>query len=192
MNPHEFPFFAHFHYKGKWYHGRCGGALITSRHVLSCQHCFNNEAMNCFECVEVVFGKTLPNDEGVAKKKVHRIVFHPSLDFSILVLESEVPLSQYVKTIGLPEINSDFSGQNATLAGTGRRVPGLPTAVSDPGTLLMMKVTLKVGSEPGEKCPSERHVCATSLRGKPGKPGWGSGCDGDSGAPLFICKGGHP
>ena len=144
--------------------------------------------------VEVVFGKTRRDDEGVAKRKVQRIVFHPSLDFAILVLEQDVPLSKYVKIIDLPEKGSDFSGQVATLIGAGstearpgQRFPSFPET-------LMMKIKLKVGAEPGEECPDEKHVCFTSLKGQPGRDragttGWESGCKGDSGSPFFICKG---
>ena len=113
---HEFPFWVTFNYKERWF--GCGGALITQRHVLSCQHCFGGEAMTKEDKVEVVFGKTRRDDEGIVKRNVSRIVFHPVLDFAILVLDQEVPLSNNVKMIGLSEKGSDFSGKLATLIGS--------------------------------------------------------------------------
>ena len=188
VKPHEFPFFAYFYNEGKWFRS-CGGALISTKHVLSCRHCFDKyDSKN----IEVGFGKTLPNsDKGVVKRKVQNIAFHPKLDFAILVLKAKVPLSEHVKTIRLPDIGSDYTGQKATLAGPGfvehegRTQPW----DLDPKTLLM-KVTLKVGSSPGKACPDKMHVCATSLvKGKkPGEPDFEGGCDGDSGSPLFICS----
>ena len=142
--------------------------------------------------VEVVFGKTQRDDEGVVKRNVRRIVFHPDLDFSILVLEQEVPLSNNVKIINLPEEGSDFTGQLATLIGSGATDDKGPFPYDNDPETLVMKIKLRVGTEPGEECPDEKHVCFTSLKGEPGRPGqpgWESGCNGDSGSPFFICKG---
>ena len=67
--------------------------------------------------MEVGFGKTVrANDEGVVKERVHSIAFHPHLDIAIIILGAEVPLSEQVKTIDLPEVDSDYMGQTATLA----------------------------------------------------------------------------
>ena len=175
VKPHEFPFLVSFYIDGTW--NGLVGALIGPRHALTCKHCFEGKEA---ELIEVGFGKTVrDNDEGVLKRQVQRVVFHPTLDFAILVLGAEAPLSEHVKLIGLSEAGSDFSGQNATLAG--------PGALGPDGTNpeeLMMKVLLKVGTESGKECPSKDHLCTTSLRKEP----WGSGCNGDSGSPLFVCS----
>jgi len=184
--PHEFPFLASFYLQGKWT-GGCGGALISPRHVLSCAHCFKDKKP---EMMEVGFGKTSrTDDEGVVKRQVQSFAFHPKLDISIIILDDEVPLSEHVKTIGLPEVGSDYTGQTATLAG--------PGALGEDGSLpkeLMMKVLLKVGTGQkntttntgGQGCPFKGNygVCATSMKEEP----WGSGCGGDSGSPLFVCS----
>lgn len=179
VRPHEFPFLVSFYEKGAWAGaGSGGGALISPRHVLTCKHCFKGKKAELFE---VGFGKTTraEDEAGVMKRQVERFVFHPTLDAAILVLAAEVPLSEHVKVLGLPEAGSDFSGQNATLAGPGALGPEGPYPEE-----LFMKVLLKVGTEPGKECPSEDNLCATSLRDEP----WGSGCNGDSGSPLFICS----
>ena len=130
--------------------------------------------------MEVGFGKTArDNDEGVLKTQVQSFAFHPNLDIAIIILDAEVPISEHVKMISLPEAGSDYTGQIATLAGPGALGDGKPAPEE-----LFMKVSLKVGTETGQECPSEKMLCATSLRKEP----WGSGCSGDSGAPLFICS----
>ena len=119
VKPHEFPFLVSFYIDGTW--NGLVGALIGPRHVLTCKHCFEGKEA---ELIEVGFGKTVrDNDEGVLKRQVQRVVFHPTLDFAILVLGAEAPLSEHVKLIGLSEAGSDFSGQNATLAGPGALGP---------------------------------------------------------------------
>ena len=55
--------------------------------------------MTDLKSVEVGFGKTLADDdEGVVKRKVLNIAFHSTVDFAILVLNAEVPLSEHVNT----------------------------------------------------------------------------------------------
>jgi len=139
--------------------------------------------------MEVGFGKTVrANDEGVVKERVHSIAFHPHLDIAIIILGAEVPLSQQVRMIGLPETGSDFTGQTATLAGPGILGEGKQPLWPEE---LFHKVSLRVGTGQentttntgGQGCPMGT-LCATSLRKEP----WGSGCGGDSGSPLFICS----
>ena len=145
--------------------------------------------------MEVGFGKTVrDNDEGVVKRRVQSFAFYPNCcsyhtDIAIIILDADVPLSEHVKTIGLPEAGSDYTGQIATLAGPGILGEGKP-----PPQELFLKVSLKVGTGQentttntgGQGCPFEGNygVCATSLREEP----WGSGCGGDSGSPLFVCS----
>ena len=114
VKPHEFPFLVSFYLNGTWT-GGCGGALISLRHVLSCAHCFRDKKA---ELMEAGFGKTVrANDEGVVRERVQSIAFHPdNIDIAIIILGAEVPLSEQVKTIDLPEVDSDYMGQTATLA----------------------------------------------------------------------------
>ena len=188
VKPHEFPFLATFYQRErgreKWL--GAGGALISPRHVVTMKHGFVDHAKKN-DPIEVGFGKTVrANDEGVVKRQVSHWVFHPTIDLAIAILNEDVPLSEHIKTIGLPEAGDDFTGQNATLAGAGmlgHNISAPPRSSHNPEDYLS-KVTLKVGSEPGQRCPDQRHLCATSLRKDP----WGSGCSGDSGSPLFICN----
>ena len=187
VKPHEFPFLVSFYLNGTWT-GGCGGALISLRHVLSCAHCFRDKKA---ELMEVGFGKLVrTNDEGVVRERVQSIAFHPdNIDIAIIILGAEVPLSEHVKTIGLPEVDSDYMGQTATLAGPGALGEGRDGPVE-----LFHKVSLRVGTGQentttnagGQGCPMEGSygVCATSLR----RDLWGSGCGGDSGSPLFVCS----
>ena len=199
VEPHEFPFLV-FPYEDRTWENRgwtwmgITAALISPKHVLSCRHCFhgyNKTHKPDPKSYEIGFGKTVQqNDEGVVKRKVLNITFHSTLDFAIIVLKAKAPLSEQVKTIHLPEIGSDYTGQKATVAGPGNvehTQQNFPWDL-DPNTLLM-KVAVKVGPAPGETCPEKTHLCFTQWSGdkKPGEPGFGGACSGDSGSPFFVC-----
>ena len=70
------------------------------------------------------------------KERVQSFAFH----LAITILDADVALSEHVKTIGLPEADSDFKGQIATLVGPGWLRDGGPYPKE-----LMMKVSLKMG-----------------------------------------------
>ena len=125
VKPREFPFLARFYNEGGegGFDGRgwigMGGALISPRHVLTCKHRFEDKVKKG-EAMEVGFGTTVRcNNEDVVKMRVQHWEFHPKLDLAICILYSEAPLSEHVKTIGLPEAGSNCSCQKATLAGAG-------------------------------------------------------------------------
>ena len=107
VEPHEFPFLV-FPYEDRTWENRgwtwmgITAALISPKHVLSCRHCFhgyNKTHKPDPKSYEIGFGKTVQqNDEGVVKRKVLNIAFHSTVDFAILVLNAEVPLSEHVNT----------------------------------------------------------------------------------------------
>jgi len=179
---YEFPFLATFFKSSAWT-GRCAGALISPRHVITSWHCFQDKVS---KLTQVGFKKIYREPDYTITIQVQRFVFHPTLDVAILVLERE---RDGIKPIRLPaeDDGCDYNGQTITLVG-----PGDGPRYSQTEALLK-KVDLeaytgnKTSPNTGKKCVNQEgreFVCATSLK----QENWGSGGSGDSGAPMMICR----
>merc|ERR1719234_170391 len=180
----DFPFLAAFYYNSTNWTGRCAGALISPRHVITSWHCFQDKVS---KLTQVEFYKRGRGSDvfTTIKRQVRRFVFHPTLDVAILVLER----GMYEIGLRLPAADDgcDYNGQIITVVGPG------DADRFDTEKSLFMKVDLKAYSgnrtspNTGKKCinrEGREFVCATSLK----KENWGSGGPGDSGAPMMICR----
>ena len=164
----EFPWIA-------W--GSCNGALVSPRHVITAKHCYNHPAN-----MTVSFNKTSAKERGHEMRKITKISLNMEVDVAILTLSRRVN----IKPIGLPAIDSDYTGKTRTLAG-----PGCDQPHPFHSPEVLQKVDLRV--IPIRECrkvhgkanslTDSRWLCATS----PVRFPWRSGCTGDSGSPMFAC-----
>ena len=117
---------------------RCGGTLISDKHVLTSAHCTTGKAEHN---IEVLIGKhnRYQDDSSVTRAKVKEIKNDPkysggkpwNYDFSILTLEEPINISTRAAPICLPaDLSKDYISQIATLTGWGDTdhnlaIPGL-------------------------------------------------------------------
>ncbi|XP_003486660.2 venom serine protease Bi-VSP-like [Bombus impatiens] len=172
---------------------KCGGSLISARHVLTAAHC----AIRSDLYVVRIGDLNLKRDDDGAhpiQMRFESKLIHPDYtpnihnhDIAILRLVEEVPFSKYIHPICLPIEeslrNNDFVGYNPLVAGWGAlRYRG-------PRSDVLMEVQVPVVSNAECKTTYSKFpnapitdgiICAGYAQG--GK----DACTGDSGGPLMI------
>lgn len=168
---------------GEYY---CGGALISSRYVVTAAHCTIGFQATNITIRLGAYNMKEPTQE-VKDILVSRIRRHPDFqrstymnDIAVLRLKQAARFTEHIRPICLPVRPGDtFFGKKATVIGWGTRAFGGP--YSD----ILQQVNLTVWNNTQCKEKFVQHITDVFLCAGPRRER-GDACQGDSGGPLMV------
>jgi len=189
---HEYPFMAALMNLQRQF---CGGSLIDDNHILTAAHCVAHMSKYDVQNLRVRLGdhniKDGSYDGTTVEKRVKRVIRHKGFssstlwnDVAILTLEDDVKYNDHIQPICLAEGSQKYVDNRVTVAGWGT----LSEGGSQPSNLMKVEVNVwtndRCKKSYGSSAPggiTSHMLCASDYKR--------DSCSGDSGGPLFHCKG---
>ncbi|XP_047487290.1 serine protease filzig-like isoform X2 [Penaeus chinensis] len=163
----------------------CGGAIVTTTHVVTAGHCVDHQNVK----VKVTAGEyDIDSDKETDTQVIDakRIATHPKYnpntqenDIALITLRKALVWKSNVGPICLPP-NNNFEGRLAVVSGWGslKYQGSFPSKLNEVGVTVTEQKTCQNAYEASGFPVTKKHICAAD----PGK----DSCQGDSGGPLFI------